>query len=362
MKTKLIPFLIAAATMCAAHAQQPSASSAAPAPASANHNHSTASLTLDGGGGLTVTSGDDPQAAPGAENRLSRVEVELGAERPGSVPSVAHFGQRLQAVIRRGDAGIAPGSIILTSPTLQKDVDELSEDLTVLNFIFNRNIERTFGETGTEYRLGVPITMRDSRLVETSYLQDFGVLVKVHVPFPVISAGDAEKKVDTGAPSNSEWEKARRAVYGDGGAVGSSSGPATMAYDERLVAELKRQIFDALKNAANIRHLDANQTITVAVVGGPNAVSRGVFGGGNPDPALTRSTVLTIRVSKAQADAAAKNGKEADDLAKQAVIVAYFDPATAISRATANFGGMTYGSGGFGYGSNFAPAPAAVGR
>jgi len=362
MKTKLIPFLIATTTMCVAHAQQPPASPAAPAPASANHNRSSASVSLGGAGGLAFTSGEDSQAAPGAENHLSRVELEMGAQRPGSVPSIGVFGQRLQGIVRRGDAGIAPGSIILTSPTPQKDVDELSEDLTVLNFIFNRNIERTFGETGTEYRLGVPITMRDSRLVETSYLQDFGVLVKVHVPFPVISAGDAEKKVDTGAPSNSEWEKARRAVYGDGGAVGSSTSPATMAYDERLVAELKRQIFDALKNAANIRHLDANQTITVAVVGGPNAVSRGIFGGGNPDPSSTRSTVLTIRISKAQADAAAKNGKDSDDLARQAVVVAYFDTASAGSRSGGGYGIMTgYGGGGTAYG-NYAPSSAVVGR
>src|SRR5687768_8702173 len=148
--------------------------------------------------------------SPKSQNtRSSYAAAGLGA--PGQNPyagSSARFATRLNSIVRRGNT-MSHGSIILTSALKPEQVDELSEDLNVFKFLFNRHLERTFGDQGTEYRLGVPITMRDSRMVELDYVQDFGVIVKVFVPFPVVPSEQPEKKVERPAPADTEWEKAR---------------------------------------------------------------------------------------------------------------------------------------------------------
>jgi hypothetical protein len=189
------------------------------------------------------------------------------------------------------------------------------------------------------------MTMSSGRFVETSYLEDFGVLVKVHVPFAVVSSGDNEKKSEPASKTDSDWEKARRALFGGGDAEGAApAGEQIPVYDEKLVGELKKQIFDALKSAANIRNLDASQTITIVVIGGPNGAPKSSAAPRAGAANATRSTDITIRVTKAQADAAAKN-PEANEPWKDATVVEYFDGANA---SAAPRGMTTYGAGGYG--------------
>lgn len=292
-----------------------------------------------------------------AKNRIAELERQSSALRAYSSSigggSLGRVGQSLHTIVRRG-GNVPAGSIIITTPMAQFKVDALSEDLAVLNYIFTRDIERTFGEKGTEYRLGVPITMRGERLVETSFLQDFGVLVKFQVPFAVVASGSAEIKTGPAAKPDSDWEKARRAVFGgrdDDNATAEQLSP----YDDKLVSVLKRLIFDALKSAANIRHLEDNQSITVVVIGRPQNVSAAGERLSSPDP---RSTILTIRVTKAQADAAMKD-PESKDLAKQAAVVAYLDALNASAPAVnTSYGG--YGGGGAGMSGYGGYAPSSV--
>jgi hypothetical protein len=355
MKTKFVPLLIIGASMCVSLAQNLPTT----APSAENRGQNTNAeddlkTARDKLMMLKLKYTDVHPEVVNARKRvaeLERLQFEVGgggAGGTGGGGSVGRFGQRLQAVVRRGDAAL-PGSIIATSQMSQEKLDQLSEDLTVLNYIFTRNFERTFGEKGTEYRLGVPITMSGGRIVETSYLEDFGVLVKVHVPFPVVSSGDNDKKSEPASNADSDWEKARRALFGGGDGEGASPATEQIApYDEKLVEELKRQMLDALKSAANIRNLEPNQPITVAIMGGPNFALKLAGGGHIGSANAARLTMMTIRITKAQADAAAKDS-DANDLAKQAKVVAYFDSANANAGPRA---GMTYGGGGFG-GSSF---------
>jgi hypothetical protein len=265
--------------------------------------------------------------------------------------------------VARRAGQVGTGSIILTSPHPAKDIDELSEDLTVLNYIFGQNLERTFGDRATEYRLGVPITMRDNRLVETTYLQDFGVLVKIHVPFPVQSSGEREKKPETSTSANTEWEKARRALYGGGEVDATATAVPQPLYDERIVAELKRQIFDALKNAANIRHMDGNESVTVAVLGAATTTVATIdpLTGLPTNVDSTRPTVLTIRLRKSDIDAAGKASNGAEDLAKTAVITTYLDNPVTVRASGGGVGSGGYGVfGGYGGGFRYPPAEPAA--
>jgi hypothetical protein len=117
---------------------------------------------------------------------------------------------------------------------------------------------------------------------------------------------------------------------------------------------LKNQVFESMKNAANVRHLQAGDAIAVAILGGPNARKAN-----SPGEAaeLNRSTVLMIRISKSQADAVMQASQGADQLAKQATIVGYFE-APIVTTRVSTYGG-NYGGG---YGSSYAPVPSALAR
>jgi hypothetical protein len=361
MKTKLIPLILIAASLCVARAQSSTKAASSENRASGLSRSSTSFSSASASNNDDLVKARDelamlrlkyPETHPAVVAAKKRVDELQGNQPLGDVPSnlygsTARYGQSLGYVVRRGDSA-PPGSIILTSAMSQERVDALSEDLTVLNFIFTRNFERTFGEKGTEYRLGIPMTMIGGRFVETSYIEDFGVLVKIHVPFAVVSSGETEKKSDPTQKPDSDWEKARRALFGGGDADGAA--PATdpaAVYDEKLVGELKKQIFDALKSAANFRTLDVNQAITVVVIGGPNAAAK-----------TARSTVMTIRITKAQADGAAKN-PDTNELSRDAAVVGYFDGANA---SPAPRGITTYGGGGYGAGFGGYPSATPAGR
>jgi hypothetical protein len=362
MRTILMPILVAAATICAPHAQ-----SSAEARTSAN------SLRRSN---TALNATEREESLRKANEELTELQKTYTDQNPnvveakrrvadlertpvlGDLPatSTARFGQRLANVVRRGDVA-SPGSIIVVSPMSQEKLDQLSEDLTVLNYIFARNFESVFGEKSAEYRLGVPITMSGGRVVETSYFEGFGVLIKAHVPFPVLSSGDNDKKSEPPSNADSDWEKARRALFGAGdGEAGNSGAEQIAPYDEKLVGELKKQMFDALKSAANIRNLEPDQTITVAILGGPNFALKLTGGGRVGSVDAARPTIMTIRVTKAQADAASKD-PSANDLSKQATVTTYFDAANASPRGVTTFGG---GFGGGGYGS-FGRYPSAYG-
>lgn len=324
MKTKLIPALLAAATLTSAIAQ----SGPAGVP-KANANSSTTG-----------------SSSSSSANGRTRGQNAYGA----ASSSAVRYGTRLNSIVRRANP-TAPGSIILTSPLDPEKYNELTQDLNVLTLIINRNLDRVFGEKSTEYRLGVPITMAANRSIETSYIQDFGVLVRIHVAFPVATAGEREKKPEPAAAPDTEWEKARRALYaGDADTIGSPTGlpdPAADAptFDQKLVDELKKEVLDALKNVANVRTMPANESATVVIVGAaePQPAAIDPLTGLPSSANANRPTVLTIRVQKADSG---------DDLAKNAKFATYFD-----TPVTPPPGGGYGGGGLFGTGYSYQTVP-----
>jgi hypothetical protein len=328
MKTQILSALLAASLISSARAQQSSAAPAAVIPAA-----NIRSTAQPAGSSEEIAKLRDELEQLRLKYTDTHPQVVQARQRLERVENAGRYSQRLASVVRRADTGLLPGSIILNgpiaTPTAEKGLDELSEDLAVLNFIFNRNLEKVFGDKAAEYRLGVPITLRgDNRLIETTYIQTFGVLIKIHVPFPVWSTGNADKTTEKAPSPDNEWERARHAVYGDTDAP--PPGVATgVPYDENLVNELKKQIFESLKNAANVRHLQPGDAIAVAVLGGPNAPKAS-----SPGEAaeLNRSTALMIRISKSQADAVTLASQGANQLAKEATLVGYFESPTVTTR------------------------------
>ena len=141
-------------------------------------------------------------------------------------------------------------------------------------------------------------------------------------------------------------------------------------YDERKVNTLKDTVLEALKNATHIRGLKGDDSITVCVFGGGAALPVKAMNGNKPGPGVPkpkevyvperpepRSTMLTIRVKKADVDSFAKDKVNLDDFRKKAKIMPYAGPVE--SPRTAPFGGgvtfgsgVTGGGGGGGFGAN----------
>jgi hypothetical protein len=236
---------------------------------------------------------------------------------------VSGYATRLNSVVRWGN--LSAGSITLFAAKPQKEMDELSEDLIVLAHIASRNLERSLGDKATEYRLGVPILM-DNRLVQARYIEGFGILITVNVPFPVAPSGKGEKKADS-SKAASEWDRVKASIYGGGDSDAPNGSNEGLHYDEAMVASLKKQMLDAMRNVANVRHMRSEEFVAVVVNGGPNA----------EDP--SRNSVLTLRARKSAAEASPN--EVTDKFEHDTESAAYLASATANS----NHGTSLWGAG-----------------
>lgn len=275
-------------------------------------------------------------AAVQAQNTLPSGFTRAGVVAPSSQAS---FQTRLNSIVGTASTSAAPGSQVYFSPCSPEKMNEMAEDLNVLGFILKNGLEKALGERGTEYRLGVPMLLRsDFRGIEAGYIEGFGVLVKLQVGFPLVNSGGPEKPKQATQPAT-EWEKARQAIYQTSGDINVDQAidPEPPRFDEKLVAALKTQIFESLKNASNLRHVSSDESITVVALGGPNAQTRAIF-----DPTAkpedrdqNKYTIMTIQIRKPAA------GANAEQLAKDARVTAYFD-SEAIHPAA--FGAARYGA------------------
>jgi hypothetical protein len=252
------------------------------------------------------------------------------------------YATRLNSIVSSAPAS-SPASVIAFEPHSQKQIGEMQEDLQVLGLIVQRALERAMGDKTTEYRLGVPMLLRaGGSFVQTSYLDGFGVLIKMHVPFPVAATGEEPKAKKDPTAAETEWEKARQALYGGPGENDLDPSSAPPAYDERLVTALKKQLLEALKNGSNLRHVKSDEWISVAIAGGgtlslrptQNAPGAGANPYDSGSVSRTQGTVLAMRVKKS-----ALSGS-VDEIEKAVQVNAYLD--LAAERPVSS--GYTYGS------------------
>jgi hypothetical protein len=221
------------------------------------------------------------------------------------------------------------------------------------------------------------------------------------VGFPLVSPPAKTEAQKDEAPADSTWEAAKRELYGPRNTAGSAPAPA-VEYSEEKVGKLKDALVESLKNAANIRNLKPDDSVTVCVFGGaggattgnwtssttrivrmdgsgavPGAATSAVATNRTGPPvvttsgdggAATRGTILTVRVKKSDVDAFAKGKLNADEFRKKAAITTYAGnavggagfPAATSGLIGGGFGAdsfsLTSDDGSIGLGTGFAPA------
>ena len=265
-----------------------------------------------------------------------------------------------------------------------KTLAETSEDLSILSYLLGRNLERAFAtDTGDSYKLGIPMVLTSQgHSVDATYIQGFGVLLKMQVRFPLMPLPENQNPSQP-PREDSEWDQARRALetgtadsYTPIGTVRSWSLPAeaTQEYNPKLVELLKRRVLELLKNATNVRHLDTQDWILVEITGavelvvaarseaasgangmspdqpGEQPASRPMIKGSstgyssaNPKysgsdtrpraPFITmrpenpgEASIMTIRVKKSAIDDFAKGALTEDQFLKKVEVATYLEP------------------------------------
>lgn len=290
---------------------------------------------------------------------------------PGYIPGPAapEFSTRLQNIITRATVGGGPGKplVIQTSSPDPKEQANLEEDLSVMAHILDKSLEDV---PGTQWRggggaraMGIDVLMSPgSGPARNMYLDGYGALFLVNVAFPLVPPA---AKGDEPKPSgDSTWEEAKQELYGGGPGARAPLPPAE-EFSQDKVNKLKTTLLEALKNAANIRGLKSDESVTICVQGGPGAAaprgrrgprSAAMSGGGGfggnfvftHSSGPTQGTIMTIRVKKTDVDAFAKGKVDLDEFQKRARITTYATSGEAGNSEMGSGGSASAGSGGGG--------------
>lgn len=273
----------------------------------------------------------------------------------------------------------ADKSLVVRSSAMEPRVQgELEEDMTIMTHILDKAVaERSSNDGFGHVAMGINVAFAPGESPTRSiYVDGYGALFFLNVNFPLLPP-PVEKNVEKEtAPKDSTWEEAKEEVYGQPGGKSWSSGPQ-VEYDAAKVAALTNAILDALKNAANIRNVRLDESITVCVIGAPlraparvvtssgggggggggaQSYGRSADGGGGGgfgavssssdsdsagrnfdkwawnfdagnDDAPGNRTTLTIRVKKADCVAFGNGHLTIEEFRRRAVITVYGDPA-----------------------------------
>ncbi|NLZ04242.1 MAG: hypothetical protein GXY19_03630 [Phycisphaerae bacterium] len=224
---------------------------------------------------------------PGIPYSNVRADVIKGAE--PDMSELEPFPERMDHPRVYGSP-VAPGDDVLVIPTASVSVDEFaetSEDIRVMQQILRDMLSEPRMILGVLYDYG-DFLGAAGRRNDAFYLQGYGVLFVMEVDFPLSPAVspdiDADRQPQT--PVDPVWQRARQRLYSPRDS-GLRSRVQPNPRDQVSFEQFKEDLIGTLKHAANIRHVDPNESIILTVVGqnadygqAVPAPSRGGFSGG----------------------------------------------------------------------------------
>jgi hypothetical protein len=162
---------------------------------------------------------------------------------------------------------------------------ELEEDLAVMSRILEKVTANDSDLSGPR-PMGIDLVFAlPGSPVRSLYLDGYGALFLVNVGYPLLPAAatDPEANEEPKPESETIWEQTRQELYGIPqppsppaparlfglGWVGEQT--AGSEYDAARVDALRQALLAAIKNAANIRQLNAEESVTISVTGSPAA-------------------------------------------------------------------------------------------
>ena len=229
------------------------------------------------------------------------------------------------------------GSRTLVVRTGQGDVKAqsgLEEDLAVMSHLLDKALEEVPGAQRNGNRaMGIDVFFSPGASpVKSLYIDGYGALFLLKVQFPLLAP--SEKHPEEKVNADSAWEEARQELYGQ--RQGNAPGEPAEEFSEEKVDRLKETLFETIKNASNIRGLQAGDFVTICVSGGSSSGGRarkvrttspGMAGGAIDITTSTESagsrSFLTLRARKADIDRLSKGQLSLGDFQKQAQLTTY---------------------------------------
>ena len=168
------------------------------------------------------------------------------------------------------------------------------------------------------------------------YVQGYGALFLTKVDFPLSPPPQTEEKEETKEEdADPVWEQTKQEMFSPQEASRRTPDRPEEKYDADKVENLKTTYIIALKHAANIRGLKADESVILTVTGkvsqsGPLVTrlyssSDGKYVVTEPGAATGSfsPTVLTIRAKKADIDAFAKGKLSFDQFSQKTQLISY---------------------------------------
>jgi hypothetical protein len=269
------------------------------------------------------------------------------------------YGDIAAAISLGGSGAAGPGCLVIPSGQIEaSELEAIVEDMTVMQRILDKELEREFGKDYERLSASGPFSFTPGPAIPQSiYLDGYGVLFLASVKFPVAAPPPTEQAPEKVEEPGSRWEQTRRELYGGpltfrttarGSGVVFAAKPSGRRYDRDEVEKLEQTLLAVLREAANIRNLRPDDSIAIAVFGagstrvGAFMVSArnefgapgGFDGGFEPsemvpgrvlvhETGALQQTVLTIHVQKALVDSLAEGELSMQEFRQRATITAF---------------------------------------
>jgi hypothetical protein len=216
----------------------------------------------------------------------------------------------------------AQAFILSFGHTDPRQQEELQEDIGVMSFLLEKNLDRALGNIPT-IKLGIPMLARDasSRPVHGMYLEGYGAIFIVRVNFPLVGAPEPPQPKQE-KPADTEWEAARERLYGQGADPRAITFARGSDYSAERVNVMEVELVRSLRNAAHV-HVAADEFVVISVEGArePSGVevAKGEGAVVTWTGATRPKTFLALRAKKADIDALAAGQIALEDFKKTKV-------------------------------------------
>ena len=270
-------------------------------------------------GNLAIAGSASVEDARQAEAVIAQRQAELAektAQRAAELADAAKQAdmalQQVQySLLTQATGGAQPttaGLLVLTSPPQAEALANITLDLNIMSRILDNKLGRAQRRT----RFGSLIELDDllgrsgqpgATQTQAMYVQGYAALFFMNVDFPLSPPPEVQvEKVKEG--TDPVWEQTKREFFMVQGSLfideqGTRNNEQKRQYDKDTVEQLKATLIKALKHAANIRNLKADESV-ILMASGTEA----------------SSLILTIRAKKADIDAYS-TGKMTDDEFRQ---------------------------------------------
>lgn len=274
-------------------------------------------------------------AAGGRGFQLHRVAGPPEPPEPVPPPPMPEAANVLHLLSGEGRGNVPQALIVPAEEASESKLAELREDLAV----FSRILGKAAGEDrrrGQDMALGIVVsTFPMLRRPEVLYLEGYGAVLLLSVPFPLAAPAADKDAPAPDTPADSLWERTRRELFGGGPGGPTPPGVDPLRgefwerflpdakgapYDARRVEKLQRDLVEALQHGTHLRHVRPEEYLVVVVTGTSAAprhevrVERRLGRGGTAETrreqviagtGVPGAETLVLRVKKADADALA---------------------------------------------------------